>query len=377
MASLDQQKTTYSDTTPQKRIVSDVISMISPRDTPFIAWGGLNNESKFKLVNWPGTAYEVLEDVLDPIDGLSLNGSILSTVVTITVDDASDFKIGQVLLIDAEFVVVSALALGTNVLTVYSRTYGGTQATHADNAVISIVGMARLEGMESDTGPVQDITNVTFNTQIFQGEVKVARTANQINQYGIAQEFDYQAAKQVPHLMRLMERSFIRGIAATGSATTPRSFAGFHTLINVAGGNTISAGGAVVQADFEDALEAAYNDGGMPTMALVSPANMQVIKNFYDSASFLRVEREDTVVGMTIQRVSTPFGDVDLVIDRHMPDTFIDILDERHVGAITFYPFTQEPLAKTGDYERGEVVGEFGLVVRHAKEAHAAIVAIS
>ncbi|MCI0700240.1 MAG: DUF5309 domain-containing protein, partial [Planctomycetia bacterium] len=195
--------------------------------------------------------------------------------------------------------------------------------------------------------------------------------------YGIASEFDYQAAKKVPHLMRLMERSFIRGISAAGSATTPRSFAGFHTLINVAGANTINAGGAVTQAHFEDALEAAYGDGGMPTVAFVSPARMQTIKNFYDSASFLRVQREDTVVGMTINRVSTPFGDVDLVIDRWMPDTFIDLLDERHVGALTFYPFTQEPLAKTGDYERGEVVGEFGLVVRHATTAHAAIIGIT
>ena len=377
MASLDQPKTSYSDTTPQKRAISDVISMIDPRDTPFLAWGGLNNESKFRLVNWPGTSYEGLEDTMEAIDGLSLNGSITSTQTTVTVDDGTDFKVGDVLLVDSEYLVVSNVNTGTNVLTVYARNYGGTQATHADNAVIAIIGMARLEGAESDTGPVTDVTSRTFYTQIFQDEVKVTRTQNQLQQYGIGKEFDYQAAKKVPHLMRLLERSCIRGVSSAGSATTPRSFAGFHTHINVSGANTISAGGAVVQADFEDALEAAYNDGGMPTVAFVSPANMQVIKNFYDSASFLNVKREDTVVGMVINRVHTPFGDVDLVIDRWMPDSFIDILDERHVGVVTLFPFTQEPLAKTGDYERGQVVGEFGLVVRHPTQAHAAIIAIS
>ena len=377
MAQLDQPKTTYSDTTPQKRVISDVISMIDPRDTPFLAWGGLNNESKFRLLNWPGTTFEVLEDTLETIDGLSLDGSITSTTVTITVDDGTDFKIGDVLLVDSEYLVVSAVNTSTQVLTVYSRTYGGTQATHADNAVISIVGMARLEGAESDAGPVTDVTTRSFYTQIFQDEVKVSRTQNQITQYGIGNEFDYQAAKKVPHLMRLLERSSIRGVSSAGSATAPRSFAGFHTLINVSGANTVSAGGAVVQADFEDVLEACYNDGGKPSMAFVSPANMQVIKNLYDSSAYLRVDRTDTVIGMTVTRVSTPFGDVDLVIDRWMPDSFIDILDPNHIGLVTLYPFTQEPLAKTGDYERGEVVGEFGLVVRHPNKAHGAIVSIS
>ena len=377
MAVYDQPKTSYSDTTPQKRVVSDVISLISPRDTPFLAWGGLANESKFRLVNWPSTAYEVLEDALDPLDSELLNGSITSTATTITVDDASANQIGDVLLIDSEYMVVSAIDTATQIVTVYSRTYGGTAATHADDAAISIVGMARLEGADSSPGPLVDITSRTNYTQIFHKELKVARSSIRLTQYGISDEFDYQANKAVPSLMRKLEKAAIHGVSSAGTATAPRSFAGMKARINVAGANTVSAGGAIVQADFEDALEAAYNDGGMPSMALVSPANMQVIKNLYDSASFLRVQREDTTVGMVINRVSTPFGDVDLLIDRWMPNAQVWILDERHVGMITFYPFTQEPLAKVGDFERAEVVGEFGFVMRHDTTAHAGIVAIS
>lgn len=377
MASYDQPKTTYSDTTPQKRVVSDVIALIDPRDTPFLAWSGLNNESKFRLLNWPGTAYEVLEDALDPLTGALSTASITSTVTTFNVADATNFQVGDVILVDAEYMVVSAVNTSTDVLTVYSRTYGGTQASHTSTAAITIVGMARLDGAESDTSGLVDVTANTNYTQIFHKEIKVARSANQLQQYGISKEFEYQANKAVPSLMRKLERAVIHGISAAGSATTPRSFAGLKAKINVSGANTVSAGGAVTQAHFEDALEAAFGDGGKPSIALVSPANMQVIKNFYDSSTVLRVANTDSVVGMSINRVHTPFGDVDLLMDRWQPSAEIWLLDEAHVGAITFYPFTMEPLAKSGDYEKGEVVGEFGLVVRHAATAHAGIISIS
>ena len=173
--------------------------------------------------------------------------------------------------------------------------------------------------------------------------------------------------------MRLIEKQVYRGARKPGSATTPRAFGGLGTFVT---DNTVSAGGAVVQADFEDALEAAYTDGGKPGLALVSPANMQVIKNFYDSSLFLRVERAENVAGVKIDRVLTPFGEIDLLMDRWAPSGSIFILDPAHVGFATYFPFTQEPLAKTGDYERGQVVGEFTLCVRMDK-AHAVISAIS
>ena len=46
MASLTSPLTTYSDTTPQKRIITDVISLIDPSDMPAIdALGGFDGAS--------------------------------------------------------------------------------------------------------------------------------------------------------------------------------------------------------------------------------------------------------------------------------------------------------------------------------------------
>jgi hypothetical protein len=345
--------------------------LIDPSDAPAVlALGGLDGAAgKFRFVNWPATTVEWLEDTLADLTD-ALNGSITSTAATITVDDASLFQEGNIILIDSEQMWVSSVAVATEILTV-TRGYSGSSASHADNAVTEVVGMARLEGAESDDIAFSDRTVGSNYTQIFHKEVKVSRTHNQISQYGIEEEFDYQAAKAVPELMRLIEKQNVRGARKAGSATTPRAFGGFGTFIT---DNTVAgAGAAVTQAGFDNAMKAAYDDGGGPGwFAFVSSKGMIDIKNFLDSASFLRVDIDQRVAGMVVEAIQGPFGRVDIVLDRWWPVSSIYFVDPDHAGYLTYFPFTQEPLAKTGDYMRGEVVGEFTLCIRQDK-AHAVI----
>jgi hypothetical protein len=51
---------TYSDTTPQMRAISDVIAVLDPSDFPLVAaLGGLDGgASKFNVLNWPETNVE-------------------------------------------------------------------------------------------------------------------------------------------------------------------------------------------------------------------------------------------------------------------------------------------------------------------------------
>lgn len=366
--------TTYSDTTPQKRIITDVISLIDPSDAPAIErLGGLDGASdKFRFVNGQGKVVEWLEDTLISLSG-ALNGSITSTATTITMSDGDNFQEGHILLVDSEYMWVSAVNNATEVLTV-TRAFQGTAATHADAAAVTIVGMARLEGANSDDIAFTDRTVGSNFTQILHSEIKVTRTQRQISQYGISDEMAYQGDKAVPSLMRLLERHFYYNTAAkAGSATTPRAMGGYQAFVT---DNKVS-GATLAQSQFENAVKAAYSDGGNgPWVALCHPDNLQKIKNFYDSSNFLRVDRTEATVGMVIERVLTPYGSVDLVLDRWAKSTEIPLIDPMHAGFLTLYPFTQEPLAKDGDYDKSEVVGEFTLCVRQDK-AHAMLTSVS
>lgn len=376
-------QSTYDDNSGviQKRVITDYITLIDPADAPFVeAMGGLDGGAKkFRFVNFPHTKVEWIEDTREPL-AVGLNTAMNNSVTTavLLAADANKVQVGQILLFadGAEQMWVSAVASDGVTLTV-SRGYGGTTATAqvvANNTAIEILGIARLEGAESH-GLGYTVRSTNYNhTQIMQREVKVSRSQNQISQYGIREEFDYQSNKAIPHLMRLIEKGVYKGTRSAGSSAAPRSFGGLGTFVT---NNAINSGSAAVtQAKFENALKAAYLDGGKPSKAFVSPTNMQVIKNFYDSASFLRVDTKEKTVGMTIEKIITPYGTVDLIMDRWAPDATIYILDPEHVGFITYYPFTSEPLAKTGDYQRGEVVGEFTLCVRMDK-AHAVITTIA
>jgi hypothetical protein len=116
-------------------------------------------------------------------------------------------------------------------------------------------------------------------------------------------------------------------------------------------------------------------------MAFMNPVNAQKIKNFYDttgtaSTTILRVGRNETTVGMRVTQIITPFGDVNIVMDRWAPTSLIYILDPNHAGLLTYDPFAWEPLAKDGDYTKEEVVGEFTFCLRQEK-AHALLTNVS
>ena len=374
-------QSTYDDNSGvlQKRVITDYITLIDPADAPFVeAMGGLDGGAKkFRFVNFPHTKVEWIEDTREPLSVAlltAMSNSVLSCVLAAA--DANKVQIGQILKFadGSEQMWVSGVdSLGTT-LTV-TRGYAGTTATAQvvlNNTAIELLGIARLEGAESHgLGYTVRTTNHNF-TQIMQREVKVSRSQNQISQYGIREEFDYQSNKAIPHLMRLIEKQVYYGFRSAGTSAAPRSFGGLSTFVT---NNSITSG-TLLQSKFENALKAAYLDGGKPSKAFVSPTNMQTIKNFYDSGTYLRVDTKEKTVGMTIEKIITPYGPVDLIMDRWAPDATIYILDPEHVGFVTYYPFTSEPLAKTGDYQRGEVVGEFTLCVRMDK-AHAVITGIT
>ena len=178
MAVYDQQVTSYSDTTPHIRIVNDAISLIDPVDTPLlVALGGFDSaRSKFKI---RGNGYKIewLEDEYAPTSTTANQGTTITTnTTTLTVTDASIFQPGHVIQIDSEYMVVDTINTTNNTVTVFSRSYGGTNATHDTTSTIEIVGMARLEGDDADYGFIVDITALYNYTAIFQKVFNVSGT---------------------------------------------------------------------------------------------------------------------------------------------------------------------------------------------------------
>ena len=375
MGIYDQPKTTYSDATAQARVISDVIQMIDPRDTPLLSRLGLDGaRNKFNII-LNGYKIELLEDEFDTLGTTANNGITIGTSDTsFTVTDASVFQDGHVILIDAEYMVVKLANTQTNEIVVYSRSYGGTNATHAADAAIQIVGMARLEGDDADFGPIVAMKAPYNYTSIFQKAVQVSGTQQVISQYGIEDEFLYQANKAVPHLLRLVERASFHGVRAAGSAAGPRSMGGLEMFIS---DNVVAAGGPIAKAHLDAAMEEIFMDGGHPDLLLMNPRVSNDLRALLDNSSFVRVHQDENQLGMRpIERVITQYGELELVMDRWCPTTTAYILDSNKIGFYTLRNFEVKELARSGDSLKGEVVGEFSLLVANEK-AHGKITGIT
>ena len=380
MANVAPPYSTYVNTAENKRVITDYIALLDPSDAPFIeAIGGLDGAaSKFRFTN-QGTLVEWIEDTLAPLTGtfaLSATVNSVTNATTLTVADGNMVQPGHILLTGTELLWVSANSSG--VLTVTRSLGDSTMVTLATNASFSIVGMARLEGADSDPIGYTDLSTNSNYTQIFHKEIKQTGTAPYQDRWGMTDQMQYESAKSIPEMMRLIERTLQYGKRSAGSTTTPRMMGGYQEFIttNKASGANMSVS-SLIPGIIEDAVELIYNAGGAGDfLAIVNPATYQKIKNAYDSSSYVRYAPEQNRFGTLVDRIVTPFGDVSFVIDRWQLSNLIPILKLDNVGMLTLRPWQVEDLAKTGDAEKKQLVGEYTFCLKLEK-SHALLTAVA
>lgn len=375
MATLSGQVYSYSNTVPQKRTLTDRIILASPYDVTTILRLGLDNLSKFRMANWPNRTYEWLEDTY-PSRSSTLNDASnitnSTTTTTIAVNNVARFQVGDVVQIDSEYVHVTSISGGT--LTIVRGFGGTTQATHASTSTANIRFTARLEGDDSDNSPTEEATSTTNCTQIFHKEILMSRNAQTIPTYGMSDPWAYEMNKKMDVLMEELDRVPFYGKRAVGSATTARAAGGFQQFISTNSTDLNSA--ALTRKAIDDLLEDCWDNGGRPNVIFCGAWAKRKINSMYEG--FVRTERSEKVGGILIDKLLHPIlnYEIDLIVDRHCVNTDMWMVDDRYVGYLTYQPFMFEPLSKTGDADKGQVIGEYGFVVAHEK-AHARISEIS
>lgn len=386
--------TTWGDTARQVRIVLDAIPLISPVDTPLIARFGLPSAPPmgWEVSGWPGKKLEWFERDLAP-DADQLDGSITDTATTITVDAGSTFRVGDRVLIDSEQLRVSAVNTSTQVLTVARAQGGSTAASHADNAVVTKFGNAQLEGADSNEGRSRTVDNPYNVIQIFENQAKVTDLERMIRQYGVEDALQMRVEDNIKADLKLIEKGlYIGGRQVPTDNTTAYGMGSLDYYINVSGGNTVSAGGAVTEADFLDVMQAIYLDGGNPRLALMSPANKRAISNLNNIDARHIVTRTENKLGFVVDGLETDFGQLEFMTSRLMPSDRIFILDPDHYsGPITLQPPSEngsQPYSTEAPFQ-GKFLGETGAasavmtqaivtqIVRYGSKAHGAIIGIS
>jgi len=367
-------RTSYTDTGLPRRSIGDWIGMIDYAEAPLLKKLGLNGESKFKLMNWPTTKPEWLEDALNPVSGTiaeDLDNS--ETGIDLATGEGSYLKAGDVIKIDDEPFWVSSVTGDT--ATVATRPFGGSAATHDNGAAWSLVGSARLEGANATTGYTTTTTNPYNYTQIFEEAVQVTRTEMKVMKYGVGDTMAYHlekligggavgATKRAGKLPQLLQKTFYHGVRNQGSASAARSMGGFETFVTT---NITNAASARLNKSMLETLVASIvEDGGKPDTLVVPTFQRRMITQLYGEDQ-VTYERDERTGGRRIDYLDLDFCRLEIMWDRLAPTNRIYIVESPKVGWITFDDFAVVDVASLGDYQLKDVVGEFSFAVVNEK----------
>jgi hypothetical protein len=370
-------RNTYTETANIKRVIGDIINNIDWTEAPLLRKFGVNNEKKFRLVNWPGTKYEWLEDTMSPRSTtLAEEAAIGETDIDVT--DGSIFKEGDIVKVEDELMYVSSVA--TNTITVTRGFAGTTDALHATALTIKLSTIARLEGADYDTGHTTALTNPYNYTQIISEAVKVTGSEAVNSKYGVADTMAYHMAKlmggsngvgekfRAGKLPILLQQTFYDGQLAVGTATTSRAMGGFEEFVTT--NVTTLAGAKLLRSHIEDAFQACYLAGGDPDTIICNAWLRRKLTSFYEG--LIATTRSETRGGARIDTVMTDFGEMEIMFDRWCPTDRMYIVESDKMGWIEYRPFQVLDRPSTGDYTVKEILGEYGFVLTN-QTSHALI----
>jgi len=354
--------------------VSDLVAINSPHETPLLdALGDAPRAAR-------STVHEWIEDQLLP--NTDTIGTVTSSTV-LTVNNARRFRTGDLIRFDgaAEIALVTDVDTDDSQITL-SRGYGGTAtATLAANKGIFVIGNASLEGAEADAARFTARSRLSNYTQIFASTVSVSGSELAVNQIGVRDELAWQKNLRTRELLRDLENSVINGVASSdtpeGSATVRRTMRGIVAAIasNVfaVGADGFPADTALTEAQLNLALRSIWkNSSGSVDLIVVGGREKRSINQFV--AANRRYYNANESFKDSVSVYESDFGVCQVVLSRYVPAGTVLLLDSSRMAVLPLAgrSFQYTPLAKVGDAETGQMIGEYTLEMRN-ESAHGII----
>jgi len=359
-------RATYSNFNAIAEDVSEIVSMISPRETPLL---DLLGDAPYPAKS---TLHEWLEDDLSPntiITSSNVASTAADTALGVAASKASRLQVGMILrgpaTAGSEYLLIVAIA--GNTITV-SRGFGGTLAnSFTAGDTIEMIADAALEGddVTVDTSGVRS-RKQNF-VQLFKKDVIVSGTQEAVTQLGgVSDEFSYQQTQRLREALRDLEKTVINGILSgntIGTASARRTLKGIRSFITT---NVNSVGATLTESWFGNAIKSAWDNGGTDLDIVVAGVNYKRIIDSFNGSRKL-IPNEDTRFSQLVSEYESTFGMLKVVLSRWMPANELLILASGRVKVLPLNgrSFQFKEVASQGDSRKGMVLGEYTLEFRN------------
>lgn len=322
----------------------------------------LGMAAEINLGAWEGVIWNALSPQADAVNNTKyeiydrsrtgLTGTIGTGAGTGWVDDSATtdlpmnataiglLSIGDVVEVENEQVIVSAVDRSANTIDVFARGHASsTAASHADNTAFTIIGKAINDTDLKNVEPFAERSGIYTN---------YTQTIVEIIEQTFTDEIQARKAfEQKPQLIReAMDRMFrrlsltaLKGRKQIGTASVPQTTAGILQQLSEGGGVRTplrynASGLTSPETVLKNALISIWNNGGNPTHIVLSPTNKRKFDPLMEQ--FIRTTRAEAGVIGTDNGTAYMFQGKTLpfVQDQAMPDDRIEIvtLPKLHKG---------------------------------------------
>lgn len=350
--------------------VADIVSIVSPYETPFLDHLGDPPRAA------SSTYHEWLEDTLlpnkDTINDASVDSSGYST--SIIVSHGSYFRVGDQIQGAGMSELLLVTSIGGDTISV-TRGYGGTtEETLVDGQTLHILGNAALEGDDAPTARFSNRQRLGNWTQIFTAAVRVSGSELAVRKLSIADELDYQKQERLRELLRDLENTVINGISAEsdqqGSSTVRRTMKGIlpalTTNVFEPGQSGFPADTDLTEEQLNLALRLIWENASSQVDTIVCNGYQKRRINGFITSSRSYASNEDTFRNM-VSMYESDFGVCRVVLSRSVPTDKILLVDSSRLDVLPLAgrSFQYKALASTGDFDAGELIGEYTLEMRN------------
>jgi hypothetical protein len=313
----------------------------------------------------------------------------MATATTSTVSNTSG------LAEDFEDIIFDVSPTDTPMLTLAKRKKADARYHQWQEDALAAASSNKVEeGADASYGTAAGTTTLGNYCQISTKTVDISRTLDIVKKYGRKSEVAFQLMKRGKELKRDMEFTISRNQAS--ASTTARATASWETMIS---GNLVRANSAqtadysvrgfsaaswtapedgslvtFIEADLVSALGLAWEDGGDPSIVMMSKKNKNLFNAFSGVATKyneVKGTNQATVTGASDIYVSS-YGNHTVKLNRYMRDEAVFCLDPEYISVAYLDGIKKEKMAKTGDAERYLMTVEYALVVDN-RNAHATI----
>ncbi len=370
--------------------ISGVLDTLKPTDVPLLTLIGRDSLRDACTQ----VKHEWIEDEIRGLSATSTDTDLNNTTdngsaVTLTLVTAGDylkFRGAAVATGPSDIVRISSTAgyeiapvtaTANNTIDVIRGYFAGSDPVDHTGytKTIEIIGTFQPQGKLTVGTQRTTIKAPVYNyTQIFEDSYSASDTQRNTRKWINQNESAYQFGLISENMGRQFERTLMHGERVAPSSSVGGSMQGIYGYLST---NTYAKSGAILaEADLVVALQAMWNAGAGGddgVYAFVNGAQHRRIGQLLDP--YRQAGYSDRALGSWVDRFRTPFGNATIVLDRHMLNTDILIIDKSRIG---FGPLTGRALGMTPipqtsrEAQVWQWTGEYTCEVRQEK-AHALI----